>query len=195
MMQQKISITGKSRSTLNSYSTHLAKLALHFGCLPTDLDPDQINDYLYLMQQEHHTPSDSYFKFTVYGLRFAFRMMGLKNRHIELPSIQREKTLPVVLGREEAKRLLKAPKLLKHRILTGLLYGCGLRCFEARNVRPADLGFDRRMLHVRKGKGKKAAGISKDMTVHTLRHAYATHLLEDGLDIIPIKDLLGHGCI
>lgn len=125
-MQQKISITGKSRSTLNSYSTHLAKLALHFNCLPTDLDPDQINDYLYLVQQKHPTVSDSYFKFTVYGLRFAFRMMGLKDQHIELPGIKREKTLPVVLSREEVKRLLKAPKLLKHRILIGLLYGCGL---------------------------------------------------------------------
>ncbi len=33
------------------------------------------------------------------------------------------------------------------------------------------------------------------MTVHTLRHTYATHLLEDGLNIMAIKDLLGHECI
>ena len=38
----------------------------------------------------------------------------------------------------------------------------------------------------------KKAGIKKDVNVHTLRHTFATHLLEDGLDIISIKNLLGH---
>ena len=67
----------------------MSRLVAHFHAdfSPTDLDTNQINDYLYLVQQEHPTASDSYFKFTVYGLRFAFRMMGLKNKHIELPSI------------------------------------------------------------------------------------------------------------
>lgn len=38
----------------------------------------------------------------------------------------------------------------------------------------------------------KAAKISKEVCVHTLRHTFATHLLEDGLDIITLKNLLGH---
>lgn len=228
-------------------------MALHFNRLPTELDPDQVNDYLYLVKQEHNTPSESYFKFSVYSLRFVFRMEGLKDKRLELPTIRRDKKLPVVLSRQEVRRLLKTPTLLKHRVLLATIYGCGLRCFEVRNIRLSDLDFDRRMLHVRQGKGKKdryvplsellirglrsyiaaespqqwlfngqpeesaegvrdtrysqqgvqwvvrrarkEAAIAKQVSPHTLRHTYATHLLEDGLDIVSIKDLLGHACI
>ncbi len=221
--------------------------------MPTELDEDQISDYLYHVQQQHNTPSESYFKHSVYGLRFLFRLEGLNDKRIALPSIKKELKLPIVLSREEMRRLLMAPKLLKHRLLLGLLYGCGLRCMEVRSIRLAHIDYDRKTLLVPMTKGHrdryvplsnmlirgiqkyieceaptdylfgmprenraggefdsrysqrgvqwavkeaaKAAGIKKPMNVHTLRHTYATHLLEDGLNILTIKNLLGHSSI
>lgn len=245
-LEKKIIVSGKSKSTLNNYMRCIAHIALRYKTLPSKLDIEQIEDYLLMVKKRNTTASESFFKHTVYGLRFLFRVEGRDDRAIRLPKIKRDKKLPVVLSREEIKVLLKSPQLLKHRVLLGLLYGCGLRCMEARSLHIKDVDFERNKIHVRQGKGKKdryvpmgsnlsrglkayldavhpvkwlfngkdkheglsqkgvqwvvreatkRTGISKQVTVHTLRHTYATHLLEEGLDIVSIKELLGHAHI
>lgn len=243
-MERSISITGKSKSTFTNYSRQLAHLALHYNCFPLELDAEQVMDYLYLVKGRGSS-SATFFKFTVYGLRYACRLRGLDYKQFSLPAIDKDVKLPTVLNGSEVKALLSACKLLKHRLIIGLCYGCGLRCSEVRNVQIADADLERGMLQVRQGKGSKdrciplgkmlcrgialyltaaaprtwlfegndgeamsqrgtqwvvceavkRAGMRKEVHTHTLRHSYATHLLEQGVNILTIKELLGHAQI
>lgn len=225
---------------------------MHFSCLPTELDPEQVKDYLYELQQRSKTPSQTYFKHTVYGLRFLLKTEGLPYAHLHLPSIARPEKLPVILSRQEIWAMLHKAQLLKHKILIGLLYGCGLRCHEVRGIELKHLDFDRHLLHVVQSKGNKdryvplshhlvrgirkyitaerpvrflfegtgnpegkgfdgrysqrgvqwavktvarQAGILKEVHTHTLRHTYATHLLEDGVNILTVQKMMGHAGI
>ena len=227
-------------------------MALHFQCLPTELSPDQVQDYLYELQQRSHTPSQTYFKHTVYGLRFLLKAEGLPYEFLKLPAIARPQKLPVILSRKEIWSMLQQAKLLKHKILIGLLYGCGLRCMEVRNIELKHLDYDRCLLHIVQSKGNKdryvplslhlirgiktytriehpqkylfeghgnpqgkgfdsrysqrgvqwavktvaaQAGILKDVHTHMLRHTYATHLLEDGVNILTVQKMMGHANI
>jgi integrase/recombinase XerD len=44
-------------------------------------------------------------------------------------------------------------------------------------------------------KAVKRTNITKAVSIHTLRHAFATHLLEDGATLLQVKELLGHANI
>jgi len=244
-LERRMHTQRRSESTKTNYARHIAQIALHYKCLPTLLADDQIEDYLEGLILKGK-PSASYFKHTVYGLRFLFRLEGMNDKRVQLPNIKHDKKLPIVLGRDEVKALIKHADLLKHRLLISLLYGCGLRCGEVRAIRLRDIDLSRRMLLIRKTKGNydryvplgnllvkgiqqyiestgatdylftgsdydsrysqrgvqwviktlcQKAGIRKEVSTHTLRHTYATHLLEDGLDIVSIKELLGHAHI
>jgi integrase/recombinase XerD len=245
-LDQQVTLRGQSKSTLQNYIRRIALFVVHFGKLPQQIDPEEINEYLVALARDPKSPSRSSFKHMVYGLRYYYRLMGLNKNAIALPSLKKDTKLPVILNRQELKELFAAPTLLKQRIVLALIYSAGLRGQEVINLRISDVDFERMTIHIRQSKYKKdrivplaqsmAVGlkkylsaenphiwlfngkepdgrysirglswvmrenlkktsISKDVNLHSLRHSYATHLLEEGINIVTLKELLGHADI
>lgn len=245
-LEQQVTLRGQSMSTLRNYINRVARISLHFGRLPENISEDEINEYLVGLARDPKSPSRSSFKHMVYGLRYYYRLLGLNDKAIALPALNRDTRLPVILNRSELKELFATPKLLKQRVVLSLIYSAGLRGQEVINLKLADIDFERMTIHIRQSKYKKdrmvplspamviglkkylgaehphewffngkqpgsqysvkglswvfrealkKTSITKKVNLHSLRHSYATHLLEEGVNIVTLKDLLGHSDI
>ena len=225
-------------------------MALYHNSCPSKLTDDQVQDYLYHCKNQHQTPSESFFKHTIYGLRSAYKVLNLPDRKIALPQIKRLNKLPVVLNYHETRQLLCAPKYLRHRMMLAVMYGCGLRSYELCNILLSEVDLMRKTILIRQKKGtfdrylplgdnlsrglaqyintcnpstflfnsqvsqdgnpkpitaraiqwlikecRSKVDTHKHFTAHTLRHTYATHLVEQGMSILTIQQLLGHARI
>lgn len=167
-----------------------------------------------------------------------------KNMLLNIKYSKTPKRLPVVLSKEEIKRLFDAISNKKHRLMIRILYSAGLRVSELINLRIEDLEIDKNYGFVRHGKGNKdrifiiadnikqdiltlvtdeklgtngfllrsmrnkcydsatirsivknatkKAKINKKVSPHTLRHSFATHLIENGYSVSEVQSLLGH---
>ena len=236
-----------------SQTSHLRackRFAAWLGRSPETATPDDVKHF-----QQHLIESGVSIctrNQTMTGVKFLFRVTLRRHDLVaEVFHLKEPVKVPLVLGRNEVKRLLAMAPGLKARVMLSLAYGCGMRAGEVVRLKVGDIDGEQKIIRIVQSKGRKdrnvmlpadilgllrdwwterparqdtgvpglervlfpgyrgkhlsarqisrlfkqaakAAGITRPVTLHTLRHSFATHLLERGVDIRVIQALLGH---
>ena len=250
-MIEDMQLNGLADRTQESYLLAVRQLARHYQKPPDRINEEELRQYFLYLKNEKHAARNTC-TINLCGIKFFFQhTLGREWKTFDFVRPLREKKLPVVLSRDEVRRILGCVHLQHYRVCLTTIYTCGLRLLEGVRLQVKDIDSDRKQIHVHHGKGGKdryiplpeeslkmlrqhwlthrnplwlfpamrrpgqtpgqssqpmeeggiqrafraavyESGVHKHATVHTLRHSYATHLLEAGINLRIIQEYLGH---
>lgn len=121
------------------------------------------------------------------GLRVS-EIINLRVKDIDLEGLQ----LHVKEGKGNKDRITVFPEKLKNEILQFI---AGKRFDEILFASERGGKLTKRTAQIIFSRAMKKAGLFNDATFHSLRHSFATHLLENGVDVRYVQALLGHANI
>lgn len=249
-----LQLHGYAATTQSRYIEAIRALAKHYRKSPDQIDEEELRQYFLFL-----TLKKKVARATATIALSAIKVFFQNTVRRSWPTLSllrppKEEKLPVVLGRDEVRRILSCVHRPVYRICLTTIYSCGLRLTEGLTLQIANIDSARQLLSIR-GKGNKdrlvplpqrtlqqmrefwlthkshpwifpsvrphglapsphqhqvptpihrwtlqyafrralsQSGVHKAAHVHTLRHSYATHLLEAGVGLRVIQSILGH---
>ena len=169
-----LKLQGKADITIDSYSRALRRVTEHFNCLPEKLTPENLKDYFAALIETH---SWSTVKIDRLGLQFYWRHILKKDwQWIDIVKPPKINTIPDILTPSEIERMIGATRKLRYRVFLLTTYSMGLRLEEALSLQVGDIDAQRKLIHIRRGKGHKDRLVPlPDLTLKALRALWLKH--------------------
>ena len=240
-------LRGLSKATQDSYYFNIKLFQQHMDKPANEMGIKEIQKYLHYIKTERKFALGSV-NVCASSLRFLYKkVLSIPIDNDFIPRVRRTRKLPVILTKDEIKKIINACDNLRDKAILAVTYSAGLRLNETTSLRVQDIDSKNMKIYIADGKGGKDrfailsesalfilreyymkfkppywlfysrnhtsahmsshavqnvfkralrfSGIKKNISMHSLRHSFATHLLEDGINIFHIKELLGHSKI
>ena len=160
-LEQQLRLKGYSLSTQKTYVNEVGvflRMIKHHSA--DTFTTQRIKDYLdYCSAKLALTENTLHSR--INALKFYYEQVLKREKFFwDIPRPKKAILLPKVLSKEEMIRLLKAIENVKHKTMIMLGYACGLRVSEITALELKDVDADRRLLFIRRAKGKKDRMVS-----------------------------------
>jgi site-specific recombinase XerD len=204
--ERRLRVANRSDQTIINYVRSLRALMDFHQSFPSELEIDQVIDFLNDLQVEKERNWRT-IKIYVAGLRWYYQHMANQvDLAMQIPYPKEKPSLPKVLSREELTRLFDSCLNPKHRVMFRLLYSSGLRRGEILRLTTNDLitkdGKCQIRINCSKGGKDRYTVLSKkvlvelrEVNLHILRHCFASHALEEGINLKTLQYLMGHSTV
>jgi integrase len=169
-----LKLQGKADITIDSYSRAFRRVSKHFDCLPENLTQDNLKDYFAALVDSH---SWSTVKIDRLGLQFYWRyVLNIEWAWIDIVKPPKIYTIPDILTGTEIESMIENSRMLRYRVFILLTYSLGLRLNEALCLQVGDIDAERKLVHIRRGKGHKDRLLPlPDLTLKALRILWSSH--------------------
>lgn len=169
-----LKLQGKSKSTIDAYSRAVRRIRDRYDCCPDKLTKDQLENYFSDLIETH---SWSTVKIDRLGLMFFWKhVLELDWQWLNIVKPPKIKSIPDILTPTEIERLVCATKKLRYQVFLLATYAMGLRLTEALSLEVGDIDSERKLIHIRRGKGHKDRMVPlPDRTLQALRILWSKH--------------------
>jgi len=127
-LERELKIRGFSRKTIKAYLYYSRKFLDFARKSPKEITNEDIKRYLEYLANKR--VSNATLNLAINALKFYYTQVLKRKFFFDIKHPKKEKCLPVVLTKDEIRRMLEVTANLKHKLLMEIIYASGLRVSE-----------------------------------------------------------------